>query len=85
MYWFDRKPTLASVLRSGAVTRVSLLLFFDAYVSASSDQRRKFSSQFYGQGKRYIKPTAENVEVVENPADFRRSHALMPVPKFVPV
>ena len=87
MYWFQRKTTLAAALRSGVVTRASLLQFFDRYVSAASAHRCKFSSQFYGQNKRYIKPAAATgvaVEVVKEPVQFRRSHALHPVPDFAP-
>lgn len=86
MYWFGRKPTLAKALRSGAVTQSSLLLFFDEFVGACSPLRRKFSSQFYGKGKRYVNPVGSGaVEVVEEPVEFRRAHSLMPVPKFTPV
>lgn len=84
MYWFNRKATLASVLRAGAVTRESLLQFFDAFLGASSPQRRKFSAQFYGKGKRYVKPADTSAVVVEEPVQFRRSLPLYPVPKFSP-
>lgn len=79
MYWFDRRATLAAVLRSGSVTVQSLVRFFDAYVAQASAQRCKFSSQFYGAGKHYVK-TAAGVHVVQDPSVFRRSQVLLPVP-----
>jgi hypothetical protein len=90
MYWFGRKHTLADVLRSGTVTRESLLQFFDAYLTAAGPQRRKFSSQFYGKGRRYVKATAAGGSgaapvVVGEPVEFRRSLPLYPVPQFAPV
>ena len=89
MYWFGRKPALAAVLRSGAVTAHSLLQFFDAFVSTTSAKRCKFSSQFYGKGQRYVKSVVESgqpvVEIIADPSLFRRAHSLLPVPDFSPV
>ena len=85
MYWFQRRTTLAALLRSGAVTVDSLLQFFDTYVSAASAQRTKFSSQFYGQGKRYVKSADAAVQKVSDPNDFKRAHAFRALPKFAPL
>ena len=88
MYWFGRKPALAAALRApGAVTAATLLQFFDTFVAASSATRCKFSSQFYGADKRFVKSSAgaAAVELVRDPALFRRSKALLPVPDFAPL
>jgi len=85
MYWFQRRTTLAALLRSGAVTVDTLLQFFDTYVSADSAQRIKFSSQFYGQGKHYVKPADAAVQKVHDPNDFKRAHAFRALPKFAPL
>lgn len=84
MYWFDRRATLAAVLRSGSVTVDSLVQFFDAFVAQTSTRRCKFSSQFYGAGKRYIKAAA-GMQTIQEPCVFRRSQVLLPVPDFAPL
>lgn len=85
MYWFERRATLAALLRSGKVTVDTLLAFFDTYVAAASAQRTKFSSQFYGKGKGYIKSTDEKVQKLEDPSAFRRAQTLRALPKFAPL
>lgn len=85
MYWFERRVTLAALLRSGQVTVDSLLAFFDTYVSAASAHRTKFSSQFYGKGKGYIKSADAKVHKLEDPSAFRRAQTLRALPKFAPL
>jgi hypothetical protein len=100
MYWFDRKPTLASWLRTGEATQAALVQFFDRFLLASSPTRTKFSSQFFGKDKAFVKLStavhADNddaaaaakpvvVVVVQDPCLFRRTQSLLPVPAFAPL
>ena len=77
-YLFDRKERLAKHLRS--VDLSECLKFFDLHLSASSAERRKCSSQFFGKGTKYpTVPEKSNTVVVKNAAHFKRTMSLEPI------
>jgi len=93
-YLFRRRALLADSLASIDVTVPILLAFFDRYISATSDQRIKVSSQFYGQGTVYKKLKGSTVAVngkdtrkvvlISEPSLFKEMSPLLAAPNHEP-
>lgn len=95
-YLFDRKDRLVEKLRNpDLVNHASVLQFFDSYLRAGSEKRRKFSTEYYG--KQHEVPPSENfvkeggwgkprkLVVVQDPSLFKRTMPMLPVQTYEPL
>jgi insulysin len=82
-YLFDRKARLAKYLRS--VTLKECLEYFDQYFAVGGADRRKCSSQFYGKGTKYPKPSSDpKVVIIKDSSHFKRTMSLEPIRSYLP-
>jgi len=72
------------------VTLSDLLDFYDLHISAQSQARRKFSSQFFGAGKPYPSTATatggtrkKKVVLVRDPSIFKSGLSLLPAKNYV--
>ena len=74
-YFFQRKSNVAELLSE--VTLSETIEFYDKFVL--SNQRKKFSSRFFGKDKSYPDTTKNDVVVVSSPVQFKRSMPASPI------
>lgn len=67
------------------MTLAHVIAFFEQFVLASNPCRRKFSSYFYGKGRKYPSSSSvtsiagsKEVVVIKDPSAFKRTMPLMP-------
>ncbi len=84
-YQFQRLQVLADHVKT--LTKEKILQFFDKYVAASAPNRRKLCVQVFA--KQHVEKmgdeVADNVLLVTDPAAFKRSMSLYPLPKEVDI
>ena len=82
MYVFDRRQLKAGYLSRGDGITIPLLLeFYDRHI-LNKDTRIKFSSQFFGAGKKYPRQTAGgagSTVLITEPGVFKRSMHLLDI------
>lgn len=89
-YLFNRRQLVANYLgqqgEGRIVTLAHIIAFFEKFVLASNPSRRKFSSYFYGKGRKYPSSSSsvtsiagsKEVVVIKDPSAFKRTMPLMP-------
>jgi secreted Zn-dependent insulinase-like peptidase len=84
-YQFQRLQKIAEHVKT--ITKDKVLQFFDKYVAASAPYRRKLCVQVFA--KQHVEklsdPVPADVVLVENPATFKRSMMLYPLPTEVEI
>lgn len=79
-YLFDRRSILAKTVLP-SIEKSDILEFYDKFVSASSSDRKKFSTYFYGKGRKFppkSAPVPAGVEIIRDPTAFKRKMSLLP-------
>jgi secreted Zn-dependent insulinase-like peptidase len=80
-YNFRRLQQIAEHVK--VMTKERILRFFDKFVAASAPCRRKLCVQVFAkqhEEKMTTVPVEDGIVVIENPAEFRRTMALYPLP-----
>lgn len=91
-YCFCKREKYAEYVAT--ISKEDLILFYQTFVSATSQKRRKFSSQYFGAGTKYpsqastaaqttsAEPQAKKTVLISDPSSFKRSSPLRPVQIF---
>jgi hypothetical protein len=69
------------------MTKERVLRFFDKFVAVSAPCRRKLCVQVFAKQheEKMTTPVEDGIVVIENPAEFKRTMALYPLPPKVDV
>jgi hypothetical protein len=89
-YFFTRREKYAEYVAT--ISRQDLLAFYSTFLLPASERRRKFSSQFYGAGRKYPCRTAASASaagsgerkqvLITDPSAFKRASALRAVTSY---
>lgn len=84
-YQFQRLQRLAEHVK--ILSKEKVLQFFDKYVAASAPNRRKLCVQVFAKqhAEKMEDAVADNIVLVKDPALFKRSMSLYPLPKEVEI
>ena len=84
-YQFQRLQNIAEHVKT--ITKDKVLRFYDKYVSVSAPCRRKLCVQVFAKqhAAKLNDPVPPGVVLVKEPASFKRSMVLYPLPKEVEI
>lgn len=82
-YSFRRLQDVAEEVKS--ITKERVLVFFDKYIAASGPCRRKLCVQVFAKQhhEKMAEPVEDGIVVIQDPAEFKQSMSLYPLPKKV--